>query len=175
MVDPILYKLSQSVISKWQTACPVYIEMCMASHPWATYNGNDFMSFNAIPAQSLKARILVVDDHELMRHKMVSLLARNWEICGEAGNGTEAIRKVHDLTPDLVLLDIYMPVMSAVEAARAIRAIAPNTKIVLVSVDDSPKVGELMKASGADGFVSKSCRPEVFQQTIAAILHLRPA
>src|SRR5580700_10276119 len=129
------------------------------------------MASNANLATS-KPRILVVDDHELMRHKMASLLARNREICGEAGNGTEAIRKVHDLTPDLVLLDIYMPVMSAVEAARAIRAIAPNTKIVLVSVDDSPKVGELMKASGADGFVSKSCRPEVFQQTIAAILHL---
>lgn len=70
------------------------------------------MITSEIPFQQTKPRVLVVDDHELVRAGISSLLKNRWDVCGEAGNGVEAIEKVHDLKPDLVLLDLSMPVMS---------------------------------------------------------------
>jgi PleD family two-component response regulator len=77
--------------------------------------------------KSSRYRILLVDDHELVRKGLRSLLDEDWEICGEAANGAEAVGKVRELKPDLVLLDLGMPVMGGTEAARAIRSIAPET------------------------------------------------
>jgi two-component system, NarL family, nitrate/nitrite response regulator NarL len=115
-------------------------------------------------------RILVVDDHELVRDGIAGMLRDRWDICGEAGNGAEAIEKVQHLKPDLVLLDLSMPVMSGIVAAKAIRATAPETKIVFLSMHDSPTVAELVRIAGADGFISKHCHADEFRKTIAALL-----
>jgi DNA-binding NarL/FixJ family response regulator len=104
----------------------------------------------------LNARILIVDDHHASRITIRELL--NWHsfhVCGDAQNGKEAIEKVVELKPDIVLLDINMPVMSGITAATEIRRIAPTTKIVFLTIHDGPgfKAGTKL---WAHGFVPKS-------------------
>jgi two-component system, NarL family, nitrate/nitrite response regulator NarL len=116
------------------------------------------------------ARILVVDDHEGIRRGIRSLLSRDsLEICGEAENGRQALEKVRELKPDLVILDISMPVMNGIEAARKIRRCAPCTKIVFLSVHDSV-VMEIVKKAGADAFVLKSAADTDLTVTVKRLL-----
>jgi CheY-like chemotaxis protein len=117
-----------------------------------------------------KPRILIVDDHDLVRAGLVALLEASWDVCGEAGNGIEAIEKVRELKPDMVLLDLSMPLMSGTQAAKSIRAISPRTKIVFLSMHDSPTVAELVKTMGADGFISKHSQAGKFRKELAALL-----
>jgi CheY-like chemotaxis protein len=85
-----------------------------------------------------KLRILIADDSELVRQGIISLLLKSsrWEICGEAGDGAEALQKAQKLLPDLVLLDISMPGMSGLDAARMIRESVPATRILIMSQHD---------------------------------------
>jgi DNA-binding NarL/FixJ family response regulator len=102
------------------------------------------------------ARILLVDDYHLARAVIRSLLdGYDFRICAEAQNGREAVEKVVELKPDVVLLDINMPVMNGIQAAVEIRRIAPATKIVFVTNHDIPIVVDATR-NVADGFVSKS-------------------
>lgn len=114
-------------------------------------------------------RLLVVDDHEIVRIGVRILLAdRNkWEICGEARDGAEAIEKVVRLSPDVVILDLSMPVMGGFETAIRIRQIAPWTKIIFFSIHDTPATARLV---GADAFVSKSEAAEELARTISEVL-----
>ena len=103
------------------------------------------------------ARILIVDDHRAARTTLRELL--DWhafQVCGDAQNGKEAIEKVVELKPDIVLLDINMPVMNGIAAATEIRRIAPSTKIVFLTVHDGPGFRAGTKP-WAHGFVPKSC------------------
>jgi DNA-binding NarL/FixJ family response regulator len=77
-------------------------------------------------------------------------------VCGEAENGHQAVEKVKELHPDLVLLDINMPVMNGVQAAYEIRRIAPSTKIIFFTIHDSPETISAARLIGVDGFVPKS-------------------
>lgn len=102
------------------------------------------------------AGILVVDDYALARTTIKGLLGwHEMHVCGEAKDGKEAVEKVKALSPDVVLLDINMPVMNGMQAAFEIRRISPETKILFLSV-----VGAHEAAAGtrllADGFVAKS-------------------
>ena len=80
-------------------------------------------------------QIVVVDDHPLFRHGLVQLLNSepSFTVCGEASNGPEAIKKAQDLKPDFVLLDLRLPGMNGIETATALKAILPQTKLVLFS------------------------------------------
>lgn len=78
------------------------------------------------------------------------------EICGEAENGREAIERVRELRPDLVLLDLMMPVMDGMAAAHEIRRIAPATKILFFTIEDSPEAVAAARRIGADGLIPKS-------------------
>ena len=100
-------------------------------------------------------RILVVDDHEVVRLGVRRLVESrpDWQVCGEACDGVQAIEKVRHLKPDLVILDILMPIMNGFEAAMEIRQIAPGTKLVLLSLHEVPVSA---KEVGADAFVSKA-------------------
>ena len=102
-------------------------------------------------------RILIVDDYQVARKTIRSLL--NWHsmhVCGEAENGKQAVEKVKELHPDLVLLDINMPVMNGVQAAYEIRQIAPSTKIIFFTIHDSPESVSASRAIGVDAFVPKA-------------------
>lgn len=105
-----------------------------------------------------KTRVLVVDDHTLVRHGISSLLALagDLEVVGEAANGVEALEKVRELAPDVVLMDIAMPIMGGLEATRRIRRDFGDTKVVaLTQYDDREHVIPIIEA-GACGFVSKT-------------------
>jgi DNA-binding NarL/FixJ family response regulator len=102
------------------------------------------------------ARILIVDDHFAVRTTIRSLLDwHSFQVCGDAKDGQEAIEKVIELKPDIVLLDINMPVMDGVTAAREIRRISPATKIVFLTIHDAPTVVQRTRL-WAHGFVPKS-------------------
>ena len=99
------------------------------------------------------ARLLIVDDHEVIRFALRSILGRKWVVCGEASNGVEAIELTAALRPDVVILDLTMPVMNGIEAAEKIKTIAPTAKIVVFSMHEVPATA---REIGADAFVSKS-------------------
>lgn len=110
-----------------------------------------------------------MDDHEIVRIGVRILLSdrNHWDICGEAQDGVEAIEKVAELSPDVVILDLTMPVMNGLDAAQRIRQIAPSTKIVFFSIHEMPTTARLV---GADAFVSKSCAAEDLERTINHLL-----
>jgi two-component system nitrate/nitrite response regulator NarL len=86
-----------------------------------------------------------------------SLLSANaFSVCGEAENGTQALERVRALKPDLVLLDISMPVMNGIEAALEIRSISPSTKILFLTVQEcTPEAEAAVRLLGVQGFVNK--------------------
>jgi DNA-binding NarL/FixJ family response regulator len=113
-------------------------------------------------------RLLVVDDNEIVRMGVQNLLRHrpDWEICGCAADGREAISKVWSLSPDVVILDLSLPVMNGFETATEIRRIAPSTKIVLFSVHDVPVTA---REVGADAFVSKTTPAQELIATIERV------
>jgi DNA-binding NarL/FixJ family response regulator len=120
----------------------------------------------------MAVRILLADDFEIVRRGIRSLLdgPPGWEICGEAANGQEAVEKTLELKPDLVVLDVSMPVMNGIEAARQIRSLAPATKIVIFSMHNSPQIIEQAKEAGADACLAKGTAAQDLRKTIAALL-----
>lgn len=119
----------------------------------------------------MRARILLVDDVQRIRGGVRSLLVReSIEVCGEAANGREAIEKVRELRPDVVILDVFMPVMNGFEAAREIHRIAPSTKILFFSIEDIPQAAAIARSLGADGFVPKATAGTELIPTIKGLL-----
>jgi DNA-binding NarL/FixJ family response regulator len=101
-------------------------------------------------------RVLLVDDHDLFRTGLRNLLAeQGLAIVGEAGAGSEAIRMVQELAPDVVVMDLNMPGMSGVEATRHITGIAPLTRVLVLTISDQD--GDVMDAilAGACGYLLK--------------------
>jgi len=103
-------------------------------------------------------RILIVDDYETVRRGVRSLLSsrRDWVVCGEAGDGLEAVEKAKSLRPDVVLMDISMPRMNGVEATRIIRREVPESKVIIVSQNDPAVVSRQAAEIGAGGYVNKA-------------------
>lgn len=117
----------------------------------------------------MRPRVLLVDDHEIVRKGIRRLLeGPTRDVCGEAASGEEAIEKVRELKPDLVVMDYLMPGMSGIEAMRKIREIAPDTKVVILTMDDAAVTDA--KKAGADGCVHKASVVAELHQTIANIL-----
>ena len=107
----------------------------------------------------LNAQVVIADDHEIVREGIRKLLTRlrpNWEICGEAASGGETIDLVKGLKPDVVVLDITMPGMSGLEAARQIAKLHPGCRILIFTVHDSDWLKSEIRHSGAHGYVHKS-------------------
>lgn len=105
-----------------------------------------------------KIRVLVVDDHTIVRDGICALLslAGDLEIVGEATNGSEALKKVGELLPDVVLMDISMPVMGGLEATRRICKDFPKTKVLVLTQYDDKEYFFPVIESGASGFISKA-------------------
>jgi two-component system response regulator NreC len=118
-----------------------------------------------------KIRVLVVDDHTLLRDGICALLALapDMEVVGEAGNGKEAIDRVRDLSPDVVVMDIGMPVMDGVEASRRIHERYPATKVVVCSqYDDREHILDALDA-GAQGFIEKTAASSELAASIRSV------
>ena len=103
-------------------------------------------------------RILIADDNDIVRRGVRGILARvaNWEVCGEARDGSEALRKARELLPDLILLDISMPGTNGLEVARVLRQEVPETKILVISQHDPIQLLPRVIEAGAHACVDKS-------------------
>jgi DNA-binding NarL/FixJ family response regulator len=120
-------------------------------------------------------RILIADDHEVARRGIRSLLEAHpgWEICGEAKDGREAVESANKLKPDLVLLDIGMPRLNGLDAARQILATCPETRILILTMHDSDQVVRDVLAVGARGFLLKSDAGRDLVAAVEALQHQR--
>lgn len=107
----------------------------------------------------MSRRILIADDHAEIRKRVRSALkAAGFEVCGEAVNGADAIEKTKALQPDLITLNLSMPIMGGLDAIPQIVKSAPATKIVVFSVDEADSLQQEARRRGAHGYVSK-CSP----------------
>lgn len=117
-------------------------------------------------------RILVADDHEVVRKGLVSLLQAQpeWQVCGEAGDGREAVEKALQLRPDVVILDIGMPSLNGLEATRQILKSNPHARVLILTLHDSDQVVREVLNAGARGFLLKS---DAARDLVAAVDALR--
>jgi len=103
-------------------------------------------------------RILLADDHEVVRRGVRVLLEAHsgWQVCAEAVEGREAVAKAGRLLPDVVILDIGMPLLNGLEAARQIRRTSPQCEVLILTMHESEQLIREVLASGARGYVLKT-------------------
>jgi DNA-binding NarL/FixJ family response regulator len=120
-------------------------------------------------------RILIADDHEVARKGIRSLLESHagWEVCAEAGDGRQAVEYASKLEPDVLLLDIGMPNLNGLDAARQILATTPDARILILTVHDSEQVVREVLAVGARGFLLKSDAGRDLVAAVEALQHRR--
>src|SRR5713101_7260058 len=106
----------------------------------------------------LSHTILIVDDSPLIRHSLRYCIEQNsdWQVCGEAENGKVAVEKVKELKPDVVILDLQMPVMNGLEAARQITHFAPDTALLMFTLHTGEQLLKDARAAGIKDVISKS-------------------
>jgi DNA-binding NarL/FixJ family response regulator len=117
-------------------------------------------------------RILVVDDHEVVRRGLCALLRNQpeWEVCGEAADGREAVARVLSWKPDVVIMDIGMPNLNGLEATRQILKTNPQVKVLILTLHDSDQVVQEVLNAGARGFLLKT---DAARDLVAAVDALR--
>jgi DNA-binding NarL/FixJ family response regulator len=105
-----------------------------------------------------KLRILVADDHEIVRRGLVSLIKSQptWEVCAEADNGRQAVELAKELKPDIAILDIGMPTLNGLEATRQMLRDNPQTRVLILTITDTDQAVRAVLDAGARGFLSKS-------------------
>lgn len=103
-------------------------------------------------------RILIADDHEVVRRGIRALIEGHtgWEVCAEATDGREAVEKAMELHPDIVLLDVGMPNLNGLDAARQILAANPRTRVLILTMHDSEQIVREVLEVGARGFLLKT-------------------
>ena len=114
------------------------------------------------------SRILIVDDDRFVRELLKDMLAGH--TLAEASNGEEALERLPAANPELVLLDLFMPKLSGLEALGKIREAAPSAKVVVISSLDAPAIVEQAKAAGASGFILKPFHPLEVQGAVEKAL-----
>ena len=122
-------------------------------------------------ARVASIRVLLVDDHEIARRSIRSVLSRqaDLDVIGETADGEEAVRKAEVLHPAIILLDITLPGISGIQAARQIRVVSPNSRIIFVSQHDSIQTAKDALSVGAHGYVVKSDAGRDLLPAIAAV------
>ena len=103
-------------------------------------------------------RILVADDHDLVRRGLKMLLEAHpgWKICAEAHTGREAVTIAEEMRPDIAIMDISMPELNGIEAARKIRKVSPNTEMLILSMHQTDQLVREIIEAGAKGYIVKS-------------------
>jgi DNA-binding NarL/FixJ family response regulator len=121
-------------------------------------------------------RILITDDHALVRRGLRAMLAAHseWEVCGEASDGQEAVQKAMELKPDVVLMDISMPELNGLQATRQIREVLPQTEVLMLTMHDSHEIIRAARAVGARGYLVKSDSESHLIEAIRAVCRHEP-
>ena len=119
----------------------------------------------------MSTTVLIVDDSLPIRRSLRNWFARRegWEVCGEAENGAVAVDQVKVLNPDVVILDLSMPVMNGLDAARKIASIAPKTNMVLFTVHASEFLEQDAQRAGIKAVISKLDGPATLMASIESI------
>ena len=129
-------------------------------------------ALRAVPtaAPDRRLRILVADDHPVIRKSVRQILDSHprFEVCGEAQDGAAAIDEAHRLKPDVVVMNITMPVLNGIDAAREIKASLPELAIVILSTHADKHFIEQAKKSGARAYVAKTKAAEALVRAIEA-------
>jgi len=122
--------------------------------------------------QELLLSILVVDDYEVWRRRVRLLFQARpeWQVIAEASDGSEAVQKTEDLKPDLILLDIGLPKLDGIEAARRICQVSPNTRIIFLSLNNDLEVVRAALGTGAMGYVCKTDAGRELLPAVTAVL-----
>jgi DNA-binding NarL/FixJ family response regulator len=117
-------------------------------------------------------RILIVDDFKGWRREVFLLFQTcpKWQVIAEAADGSEAIQKTEELKPDLIVLDVGLPKLNGIEAARQIRQLSPSSKIVFLSQNNDRDVVRAALGTGAQGYVNKTDFRRDFLPAIHAVL-----
>jgi two-component system, NarL family, response regulator DegU len=111
--------------------------------------------------------LLLVDDHHLLRQGLRrGVEEAGFAVVGEAGDGVEAVRLAEELHPDLVLMDVTMPVLDGIEATRQLRARAPETRVVILTMHGEEEVVERALRAGAVGYLVKDCTIQQVAETL---------
>jgi two-component system response regulator NreC len=122
------------------------------------------------PVPNRRLRILVADDHPVIRKSVRQILVSHprFEVCGEAHDGAAAIDEAHRLKPDVIVMNITMPVLNGIDAAREIKASLPELAIVILSTHADKQFIEQAKKSGARAYVAKTKAAEALVKAIEA-------
>jgi DNA-binding NarL/FixJ family response regulator len=121
----------------------------------------------------MSVTILIVDDHEVVREGVRTIINRarpQWEICGEASNGQEAIDTAIRLRPDIILLDITMPVLNGLDAATRISGLGLASQILIFTMHESGELARDARRVGARGYVTKSDAGQHLVRAIETLL-----
>jgi DNA-binding NarL/FixJ family response regulator len=118
-------------------------------------------------------RILVADDHHVVRAGLRTLLETKsgWQVCAEAANGREAVEMAEELTPDVAVLDIGMPLLNGVEATRQIRKRSPKTEVLILTMHDSESLVQEVLQAGARGYILKDDADRNLIAAVTALSH----
>jgi DNA-binding NarL/FixJ family response regulator len=121
-------------------------------------------------------RLLVADDHELMRRGICQLLQmrKDWQVCGEAGNGRQAVELAAQLKPDIAILDIGMPDLNGLEATRQIKKVSPQTEVLIFTMHETDQLIHDVLAAGALGYVLKSDAARCLTSAIESLEDHKP-
>ena len=120
-----------------------------------------------------KTKVLVADDHKLVREGIVKLLGfyEELEVIGEAKDGLETVEKIRNEFADLVLLDLNMPRMNGIDTIKKIKEIAPNIRVLILTIhDDEEYIYEVTKA-GAEGYIQKDIEPDELRNSIKKVMN----
>lgn len=118
-----------------------------------------------------RVRVLLADDHELVRAGIRSLLKEtsDLEVVGEAADGREALRRVEELRPDIVVMDVLMPELNGLDATARIVGAFPEVRVVLLSMNESEEYVLQAMRAGATGYVVKNVRPGELEEAIRVV------
>jgi DNA-binding NarL/FixJ family response regulator len=120
-------------------------------------------------------RILIADDHDVVRRGLKALLLANpWLVCAEAQTGREAVTKAEELRPDIVILDVTMPELNGLEAARHILKTCPRTEILMLSMHYSEQLIRHVVESGVRGYIVKSDSDRDLVIAVEALANHKP-
>lgn len=121
----------------------------------------------------MAVKILIADDHEIVRQGIRRVLETKpeWDICGEAANGQEAVQMAQELTPDIIIMDVTMPVMSGFEAADEISRLPIQSRVLFFTMHESGGMAGSARKSGAQGYVVKSRAAQDLIQALERLIN----